>query len=241
MNKLLTAFLDVLFPPLCHSCRAFIPDAGPVHICPACRERMPTVAHPLCQVCGIPFSGAGEDHVCGACRQSAPDFYAARSALVYEGPCRDLVHAFKYHHKTHLRRPLALLAAGSLRDFVAACAPDLMVPVPLHIRRLRERGFNQAVLLGEIWAREWNLPLDRGAMRRIRWTEPQINLTAAQRRDNVKGAFGVRDTDAVRGRRVLLVDDVYTTGSTVKECAGVLKASGAREVAVVTVARAVES
>ena len=202
---------------------------------------MPTVAHPLCQVCGIPFSGAGEDHVCGACRQSAPDFYAARSALVYEGPCRDLVHAFKYHHKTHLRRPLALLAAGSLRDFVAACAPDLMVPVPLHIRRLRERGFNQAVLLGEIWAREWNLPLDRGAMRRIRWTEPQINLTAAQRRDNVKGAFGVRDTDAVRGRRVLLVDDVYTTGSTVKECAGVLKASGAREVAVVTVARAVES
>jgi len=202
---------------------------------------MPGVRAPLCPVCGIPFPGAGDDHMCGACRQSKPDFYAARSALIYEGHCRDLVHAFKYRHKTHLRRPLALLAADSLRTFVATCAPELMVPVPLHIRRLRERGFNQAVLLGEIWAREWNIPLDRGAMRRIRWTEPQINLTAAQRRDNVKGAFDVRDADAVKGRRVLLVDDVYTTGSTVKECAGVLRAAGAREVAVVTVARAVEN
>ncbi|GFE60237.1 ComF family protein [Geobacter sp. AOG2] len=241
MDGFLTAILNVLFPPLCHICRAFIPDAGPLHICPECRDRMPAPAHPLCPVCGIPFPGAGDDHVCGACLQSKPDFGAARSALIYEGHCRELVHAFKYRYKTHLRRPLALLAAGSLRDFVAACAPELMVPVPLHIRRLRERGFNQAVLLGEIWAREWKLPLERGAMRRIRWTEPQINLTAAERRDNVKGAFDVRDADAVKGRRVLLVDDVYTTGSTVRECARVLKAAGAREVSVVTVARAVES
>ena len=238
MNKFFTAFLDVLFPPLCHICRAFIPEAGTLHICPACRESMPIVGHPLCPVCGIPFPGAGDDHVCGDCQESQPVFRAARAAMIYEGRCRDLIHAYKYRHKTYLRRPLALLAADSLRDFVATCAPELMVPVPLHVRRLRERGFNQAVLLGEIWAREWNLPLDRGAMRRIRWTEPQINLTAAQRRDNVKDAFDVRDANAVKGRRVLLVDDVYTTGSTVKECAVALKAAGAREVAVVTVARA---
>jgi len=241
VKTFLTAFLDVLFPPLCHICRTFIPDAGPLHICPACRERMPIVLHPLCPVCGIPFRGAGDDHPCGDCLTSKPDFKAAQAALVYEGQCRDLVHAFKYRHKTHLRRPLALLAADSLRDFVAGCAPELMVPVPLHVRRLRERGFNQAVLLAEIWSRAWNIPLDRGALRRIRWTEPQINLTAAQRRDNVRGAFDVRHADAVKGRRVLLVDDVYTTGSTVKECAGVLKTAGAREVVVVTVARAVES
>lgn len=241
MNKFFSTFLDVLFPPLCHICRAFIPDAGPLHVCPACRERMPTVTHPLCPVCGIPFLGVGDDHVCGACRLSKPDFAAARAALIYEGECRELVHAYKYRYKTHLRRPLALLTAAPLRDFVAACAPELMVPVPLHLRRLRERGFNQAVLLGEILAREWGIPLARGAMRRIRWTEPQITLTAAQRRDNVKGAFDVRDAGAVKGRRVLLVDDVYTTGSTVRECAHVLKAAGAGEVAVVTVARAVES
>jgi ComF family protein len=161
--------------------------------------------------------------------------------LIYEGECRELVHAYKYRYKTHLRRPLALLTAAPLRDFVAACAPDSIVPVPLHVRRLRERGFNQAVLLGEIWAREWGIPLERSAMRRIRWTEPQISLTAAQRRDNVKGAFAVGNACVVRGRRILLVDDVYTTGSTVKECAHVLKAAGASEVAVVTVARAVES
>ena len=241
MNKFFSTFLDVLFPPLCHICREFIPDAGPLHICPACRERMATVAHPLCPVCGIPFLGAGDDHVCGACQQSQPDFEAARAALIYEGECRELIHAYKYRYKTHLRHPLALLTAAPLRDFVAACAPELIVPVPLHIRRLRDRGFNQAVLLGEIWAREWGIPLERGAMRRIRWTEPQISLTAVQRRDNVKGAFDVGDPRVVQGRRVLLVDDVYTTGSTVKECAHVLKAAGAREVAVVTVARAVES
>jgi len=176
--------------------------------------------------------------VCGECRESQPAFAAARAALVYDGRCRDLIHAYKYQKRTHLRRPLALLAADSLRDFLAACAPDLMVPVPLHVRRLRERGFNQAVLLGEVWSREWNLPLDRSAMRRIRWTEPQISLTAAQRRDNVKGAFDVGHADSVKGRRVLLVDDVYTTGSTVKECAATLRAAGALEVSVVTVARA---
>jgi ComF family protein len=238
VNKFFTALLDVLFPPLCHICRAFIPEAGTLHICPACRECMPIVGQPLCPVCGIPFLGAGDDHVCGDCQESQPVFSAARAALIYEGRCRDLIHAYKYRYKTYLRRPLALLAADSLRDFVATCAPELMVPVPLHVRRLRERGFNQAVLLGEIWAREWNLPLYCDAMRRIRWTEPQINLTAAQRCDNVKGAFDVRDANAVKGRRVLLVDDVYTTGSTVKECAVALKAAGAREVTVVTVARA---
>ncbi|QEM69215.1 ComF family protein [Geobacter sp. FeAm09] len=227
MNGFFSAFLDVLFPPLCHLCRAFVPDAGPLHICPACRERLSGVPHPLCPVCGIPFPGAGDDHVCGACRHSPPDFGAARAALLYEGECRELIHAYKYRYKTHLRRPLALLAAAPLREFVAACAPELMVPVPLHVRRLRERGFNQAVLLGEVWAREWGIPLERAAMRRIRWTEPQITLTAAERRANVQGAFDVRDAGLVRGRRVLLVDDVYTTGSTVRECARVLRAAGA--------------
>lgn len=235
----LAALLDFLFPPLCHVCRSFIPDAGALHICPKCCERMPSVGYPLCPACGIPFQGAGTDHLCGACIKDKPSFDAARAALLYEGPCRDLIHAFKYRHKTHLRRPLALMTAAYLAEFVASRTPDLIVPVPLHVRRLRSRGFNQAVLLGEILAREWQLPMARRALCRVRWTEPQISLSADERRANVKGAFAVADHAVVAGKHVLLLDDVLTTGSTVEECSRVLKRGGATGVTVVTVARAV--
>jgi ComF family protein len=238
VKKFTHALLDFLFPPLCHVCRTFIPDAGNLHICSSCREKMPTVSHPLCTVCGIPFDGAGNDHECGDCLRHPPSFDVARAALIHDGPGRSLIHAFKYSNRIHLRRPLGLLTAGLLADFVALCGPDLIVPVPLHVRRLRGRGFNQAILLGEVLAREWGIPLHRQLLQRIRWTEPQISLTAEQRRDNVRGAFSVRDSAAVAGKRVLLVDDVFTTGSTVEECAKMLKKTGACHVAVVTVARA---
>ena len=234
----LTSILDFLFPPLCHVCRRFIPNAGPLHICPDCRELFPKIVSPLCPVCGIPYLGAGGDHCCGSCATSRPHFDAARAALVYDGSCRELIHAFKYHNKTHLRRPLALMAVEEITGFVRERAPDLLLPVPLHRKRLRIRGFNQAVLLGAFWSSCWKIPLDRRNLRRIRWTEPQINLSAVQRRENVKGAFSVQDPAAIDGRRVLLVDDVFTTGSTVEECAAVLKRAGAADVSVVTVARA---
>lgn len=236
---LLKALVDFLFPPLCHICRTFIPDAGPLHICPSCREQLRPISHPLCQVCGIPFIGAGSDHPCGDCLKKTPAFDVARAGFVYEGHCRELIHAFKYQNKHHLRRPLALLVLESLTEFTAAHRPDVIVPVPLHVKRLRSRGFNQAVLLGELLAVEWQLPLERRVLRRVRWTEPQISLSAEERRENVKGAFAVADKSAVAGKRVLIVDDVLTTGSTVEECSRMLKCAGAVNVAAVTVARAV--
>ncbi|MDA8428832.1 MAG: ComF family protein [Geobacteraceae bacterium] len=240
IKPFLHAVLDFLFPPLCHICRAYIPSAGPVHICPACHERLQPIDSPLCAVCGFPFVGAGDDHVCGDCSTSHHHFDAARAAVVYEGASRDLIHAFKYRNKTHLRRPLALLTIERLSAFVRLRASDLIVPVPLHRKRLRSRGFNQAVLLGELFSRHWEMPLDRHNLRRIRWTEPQVNLSASDRRANVKGAFFIQNPDAIHGRRVLLVDDVLTTGSTVEECAVMLKNAGAVDVTVITVARALQ-
>lgn len=199
---------------------------------------MAVVTRPLCPVCGVPFSGAGSDHCCGACLREAPSFDAARAAIIHQGPGRDLIHAFKYSARTHLRRPLGLLVVEQLTEFIDERKPDLIVPVPLHVRRLASRGFNQALLLGELLAREWQLPLERQALRRIRWTEPQINLAASQRRDNVRGAFLVAEPAVLSARRVLLVDDVFTTGSTVEECSRMLKKAGASEVLVVTVSRA---
>ena len=238
IKPFLHAVLDFLFPPLCHICHEFIPSAGLLHICPACTGRLKPIDSPLCVVCGFPFIGAGDDHVCGDCSTSSHHFDAARAAVVYEGASRDLIHAFKYRNKTHLRRPLALLTIERLSAFVRLRASNLIVPVPLHRKRLRSRGFNQAVLLGELFSRHWKIPLDRHNLRRIRWTEPQVNLSASDRRANVKGAFFIRNPDAIHGRRVLLVDDVLTTGSTVEECAAMLKNAGAVDVTVVTVARA---
>lgn len=236
---LLKALLDILFPPLCHGCKAFIPEAGELHLCPECRAGSPFITSPFCTVCGLPFATEGGiDHRCGACIDEPPPFAAARSAVLFEGPVRELIHRFKYGNKVRHRRPLALLAAGELGGFAAWSGADLIMPVPLHVKRLRQRGFNQAALLGEILAGKWRIPLSRNNLRRVRWTEPQISLTAAERRNNVRGAFAVRDAGAVRGRRIILVDDVYTTGSTVAECARTLKKGGAEAVFVVTIARA---
>lgn len=235
---MLKALLDIIFPPRCHSCKAFIPDAGDLHLCAACREATTMIVSPLCRVCGVPFETAGgSDHLCGGCTVAAPPFAAARAAALFDGPVREMVHRFKYDHRVQLGHPLGLLAARHLGEFAAATAADLVVPVPLHVKRLRQRGFNQAVLLGEILAREWRVPLSRGNLRRIRWTEPQINLTAGERVANVRGAFAVAEPAALREKRIILVDDVYTTGSTVAECAEVLRRAGA-VVFVVTVARA---
>jgi ComF family protein len=147
------------------------------------------------------------------------------------------VHRFKYGHKVHLRRPLAILAAERLNSFVAKAAPDLIIPVPLHHSRLRERGFNQAILMGELLARRWRIPLHRATLRRVRATVPQVGLTSAQRRENIRGAFAVPSPAEVTGRRVLLLDDVFTTGSTITECALVLRKAGAAAVYATTVAR----
>jgi ComF family protein len=239
LKPFFAAVLEVLFPPLCHVCRSFIPTAGEIHICSECRDQMPPVVSPLCSVCGIPYSGAGNDHLCGRCSSSHPHFNAARAALTYEGTSRDLIHAFKYRNKIHLRRPLALLALEGLSGFMQSRRPDLVIPVPLHRKKLSSRGFNQAILLGEIFSQRLKIPLDRRNLRRIRWTEPQVNLAAHERRANVRGAFSIHQPELVAGRRVLLVDDVLTTGSTVDECGRVLHAAGAADVTVITVARAI--
>jgi len=142
------AVLDLLFPPLCHVCRRFISTAGELHICPGCRELMSPIISPKCTICGIPFIGAGADHICGACSTSAPHFDSARAALVYEGASRNLIHAFKYRNKTHLRRPLALLAMEMLSEFIQSRRPDLIMPVPLHRKKTFQSRFQSG---GSAW------------------------------------------------------------------------------------------
>ena len=237
VKQFFNALLDVILPPLCHICHSFIPDAGRLHICPTCLNSLPLVSSPLCPICGIPFIGVGGDHRCGACTLQPPHFDAARAHFLYEGPIRELIHTFKYNRSSHLRYPLALLALEGLCGDPAVSDLNLIVPVPLHRSRLRQRGFNQAVLLGRVLARHLTLPMVPDALVRTRATEPQIELTAAERRVNVRGAFSVKRPERITGKRILLLDDVMTTGSTMDECAKELKKAGAAAVIAVTVAR----
>ncbi|HIJ87120.1 MAG TPA: ComF family protein [Desulfuromonadales bacterium] len=237
VKQLFHALLDVILPPICHICHTFIPNAAELHICPSCYDHLPLVVSPLCSLCGIPFSGTGSDHRCGACTLQSPHFDAARAHFLYEGPLRELIHAFKYNRNIHLRFPLALLALEGVDGIAADHRPNLIVPVPLHRSRLRMRGFNQAVLLGRVLSRRCALPMLPDALARTRATEPQIELSAAERRVNVRGAFSVRTPERIAGKNILLLDDVMTTGSTMDECAKELKKAGATAVIAVTIAR----
>jgi ComF family protein len=238
---LLHALLDIFFPPLCHACGSFVSEGGSLRLCAPCMEKIRPVRAPLCTLCGMPFARAGGiDHLCSPCATSRRYFSGARSATFFEGPVKELIHRFKYGKKFYLSRPLGLLTAQPFGDSVPWRSADIIVPVPLHHRRLRQRGFNQAQLISCQLVKQWRVPLSINNLRRIRWTEPQIGLSAADREENVKNAFSVADPSKFKDKSIILVDDVYTTGSTVKECARTLKNKGAGPVWVITVARAMD-
>jgi len=234
------ALLDILFPPLCHLCRSFIPQAGVLHICPDCLAQISFITDNFCPTCGVPFAAPSlQPHRCGPCLLHAPPFDSCRSATLYDGPVRELIHRVKYDGKGHLALPLGLLMADVLDDFRREAAPELIVPVPLHKKRVRQRGYNQSQLIAEELGKRWQVPVSVGNLQRLRWTEPQTALPAGERKVNVLGAFGVKYPERLEGRRVLLVDDVLTTGSTVRACAAALEEADVAALHVATVARGV--
>ncbi len=199
------------------------------------------LASPVCACCGRRVgSGLAGDTLCGHCRERPPAFDMARAAFAYQGSLREVVHCFKYRGKTQLARPLGRLLHTAYRRFWQERPVDLILPVPLYRRRLRERGFNQALLLVRGWQRGDGPslpPVDGGVLVRARATASQAGLDRRARCANIAGAFAVRLPERVAGRRVLVVDDVLTTGATVEECARALKANGAERVDVLTLAR----
>ncbi len=238
ISGILNALLDIALPPRCHICHKTVPGEVPLHICTECYKLLPIISSPVCSVCGIPFEGKGEDHICSRCITSPPPYNAARAALKYDGSCKELIHAYKYLYKSHLRRPLSLLTADILRSFAVEQNPELLIPVPLHKSRLRSRGFNQSLLIAETLSKNWQIPLLRQGLIRTRRTTPQVELTRAERLTNLKGAFTVKETETVADKHIMLVDDVFTTGATLSACAETLLKAGCSRVSAVTVAHA---
>lgn len=216
--------LDLLFPPSCGVC-----GAGGSFLCDACRRRLPEAVPPRCLRCWIPCPRP----VCPDCSASSLD--GARTPFVFEGGARTLVHQLKFEYLHALAEPMAELLVGFL--LTQSLPVDLVVPVPLHRRRSLRRGFNQSELLARGVAGRLGLELDARSLRRRRNTPPQLQADDRPRREqNVRGAFTCRST--LNGRSVLLVDDVLTTGATLRECAATLKASGAAQVYALAFCRA---
>ena len=239
LKEIITGITDVIFPPRCIACSALLEEHRPLPFCPECTAGIRYIRSPLCPRCGIPFAAPeAEDRLCGGCLVTRLPFALARAVGLYEATLLKAIHLFKYGRRIGIGKVLGSIMADfagrtwEMRDF------SLIMPVPLHRKRLQARGFNQAVILAREIAKRFAIPLDFLTMKRQRPTAPQVGLGQAERSANVRGAFTVRSREGISGHRILLVDDVYTTGNTLAECAGTLIDAGAGSVAVLTLARA---
>lgn len=254
-TRITRAISEAIFPARCPACRAFFSPHRAVMrqgdfqkgldlsavVCPSCAERFTPVTSPLCTCCGAVFeSREGEDHLCEACLRSDRYFHRARAAGVFDETLMSLIHQYKYHGKTRLAHSLGMLLLGTYIDIFGQDRIDLLIPVPLHPKRFRQRGFNQAYLLIRDWRRRYHPvpPVERHLLFRKRWTVPQTGLGRRERIRNIRKAFGVECAAKIDGKKILLIDDVYTTGATVNECARTLCKAGAKEVDILTLARA---
>ena len=229
----------LVFPSFCRLCRAPLEDPGERVVCGACLSKLAAYEGPSCPRCGRIRQDGGEDHLCARCLREPPAFTRHRSCGAYGGTLKEIILLFKYRTYAPLSRPLARFADAAVgRDQGLWAGADLLVPVPLHPSRRRDRGFNQARLLARDLARLRGLRVLDGCLVKTRNAPPQAGLRAADRERNVVRAYAVRRPDRLRGRTIVLVDDVTTTGATVRECARVLMESGAREVRAVTLAQA---
>ncbi|VGO15932.1 hypothetical protein PDESU_04521 [Pontiella desulfatans] len=230
-------FLDMVYPRNCIGCGVPSPETFRF-ICWDCWTDAAKVEPPFCKLCGDPVAGA-VDHgfTCYSCTAAKPSFDAARSATRYDGVVGEALRQLKYDKALWLAPDLAAVLRNCLLAEYPGRRFDLVVPVPLYHVRRRGRGYNQSAVLAKELGRRIGCPSMPGMLRRIQPTTTQTNLTAPQRLSNVKNAFESRRQKWLAGRRVLLVDDVMTTGATVDACAKALKQGGASSVHVLTVAR----
>lgn len=243
MSGFLQKIINIILPPRCLLCGNILSEHN--GLCAECFQKMQFVSEPQCARCGRPFLSETENfaaihQLCGCCLQERrPLFKLRRFVFVYDDFSKNLILGFKFMDKTHFAETLANMLRRAGAD-IWAQKPDLLLPVPIHRRRLLERRYNQSALLVKYLAKQTGTAADYTALQRVRHTIPQVQLSGSARRNNLKHAFAVKNVAAVKGRKVVLVDDVETTGSTLNECAKALKKAGAKEIYALTLARTIK-
>lgn len=234
LKRIRISLLDFFFPTLCRICNGPLGEAR--WVCEKCLQRIIIVNPPVCHICGLPLSPSfmgTERPLCKDCKNEKRYFSMARSVAIYEGVMRECIHLLKYDGKTGLSKPLGRMMVTLIKD--EGIEGDMIIPVPLHPRKRRERGFNQAELLSHEISKGINIPVDTKKLIKKKDTPSQTDLTRLERIKNVKGSFCVRG--GFKGKRILLIDDVFTTGATINECSKVLLEAGAEDVYVITLGR----
>lgn len=238
-NRCKEALLHCAYPQWCQICRAEPASAESGYVGSACQAGIRSITKPFCECCGQPHWGEIEGpYICSNCRMEPPHYTCARAGALFDGVVRDAILRYKYHRALWIEPLLAQHLQNAFQKLPQAGDPwDILIPVPLHRTRRRHRQFNQAEQLAQHIARQAELPVETGALSRIVDSPTQTRLTRAARFDNLKNAFAVTGPERVMGKRVILIDDVLTSGATATHCARELRKAGASEVAVCTVAR----
>ncbi len=228
-RDIFSGILDLIYPPHCVICRT----AGEGYLCGECREKIVMIEPPVCRKCGTPC----EAYTCDECRDREYAFECARSAGIFEDVLREAIHALKYRNLIVMADPLAELMAQAFPSTGFVGLVDIIVPIPIHSTRMVDRGFNQSQELAVRLGKRIALPVVSDVLRKGKKTKHQVELPFDLRATNIDGSFGVSNAERIRGKRVLLIDDVFTTGSTLDEAARVLLASGASAVRAYTLAK----
>jgi ComF family protein len=244
LRRIFARALDAVLPPRCLKCGLVVASQSGSHgaLCPGCWQALSFLGPPCCACCGQPFDfELGPGALCGACTQAAPAFDRARAVMRYDEASRDLILAFKHADRTSLTPAFAAWLKRAGEELLAEV--DLIVPVPLHWSRLFSRRYNQAALLAMALGELTEIPVQPDLLIRRRATKKQGHLGRLARQRNVAGAFAVhpRRLAGLAGKRVLLLDDVITTGATVTNCAKVLRQGGAATVEVLALARVIQA
>ncbi len=238
MIAFLKDILNFLLPPRCICCGKILADDN--GLCPECFKKITFIGAPYCRHCGRPFSersASNGDMLCASCvKEKKSLFRMERSALKYNATSKKMILAFKFMDKTENAQIFAKWLKIAGEDIFNA-GVDVLMPVPLHYRRLVKRRYNQSALLVLALSRSTNIPAEISSLVKIKATKPQSALSERARRKNIRDAFKVKCPEQIQGKRIALIDDVLTTGSTVRECAKILLAAGATSVDVLTVTR----
>jgi ComF family protein len=238
IKETLRDITDVIFPPRCLGCAEILQHLHLQTFCNSCREKIKFISGSHCPACGMPFfDSSAPNHLCGNCLENKPSFTLARAMASYETLILDAIHQFKYGFDISTGSALALFMA----DY---CYPDfnftdysVIIPVPLHIERLRERGFNQSMILAKAIGKKYKISVNFSLLKRNKSTLKQTGLDKIQRQNNIRDAFTVTENAKAKGKNIILIDDVYTTGATINQCAKTLIKAGAGNVSVLTLAR----
>ncbi len=232
--------LGFFYPEICQLCGEQRATAADGYVCGRCWSHVRFIKPPFCERCGLPFEGdLTTPFECANCREMELHFSAARSAVVAHGPVREIIHRYKYQRALWFEPFLAGLVLREAAPVLREQHWDLIVPVPLHPLKQREREFNQAERLAVHLGTATEIQVNKKLLRRVVFTSTQTRLTRPERAANMRGAFAMRDGAQLDGERVILVDDVFTTGATTSACAQTLLAAGAGDVCVWTVARGI--